>query len=39
MTSAVMLFSSKSAEGVREARALLEDWLRDGNKKPPEKGN
>ena len=30
MTSEVMLFSSKSAEGVEEARALLEGWLRDG---------
>ena len=39
MTSAVMLFSSKSAEGVEEVRALLESWLRDENKKPPEKGN
>ena len=48
MTSEVMLFSSKSAEGVIEARALLEGWLRDRreetrgrsrNKKPPEKGN
>lgn len=29
MTSEVMLFSSKSAEGVEEARALLEGWLRD----------
>ena len=29
MTSEVMLFSSKSAEGVPEARALLEGWLRD----------
>ena len=28
MTSEVMLFSSKSAEGVEEARALLERWLR-----------
>ncbi len=28
MTSEVMLFSSKSAEGVEEARALLEGWLR-----------
>jgi GTP-binding protein len=29
ITSEVMLFSSKSAEGVEEARALLEGWLRD----------
>jgi GTP-binding protein len=28
MTSEVMLFSSKSAEGVEETRALLESWLR-----------
>jgi GTP-binding protein len=28
MSSEVMLFSSKSAEGVEEARALLERWLR-----------
>ncbi len=28
MSSEVMLFSSKSAEGVAEARALLEEWLR-----------
>lgn len=28
MTSEVMLFSSKSAEGVEEARELLERWLR-----------
>ncbi len=28
MTSEVMLFSSKSAEGVEEARRLLEGWLR-----------
>jgi GTP-binding protein len=28
MTSEVMLFSSKNAEGVEEARALLEGWLR-----------
>lgn len=28
MTSEVMLFSSKSAEGVEETRALLERWLR-----------
>lgn len=37
MASHVILFSSKSGEGVAEARALLEDWLL--NKKPPEKGN
>ena len=37
MTSEILLFSSKSGEGVEEARALLEGWLR--NKKPPEKGN
>ena len=29
MPSEVMLFSSKTAEGVEEARALLEGWLRD----------
>jgi GTP-binding protein len=29
MTSEVLLFSSKSAEGVEEARTLLERWLRD----------
>jgi GTP-binding protein len=29
MTADVMLFSSKSAEGVEETRALLEGWLRD----------
>lgn len=28
MTSEVMLFSSKSGEGVEEARTLLEQWLR-----------
>ena len=48
MSSEVLLFSSKSAEGVEETRALLEGWLqnwrqepaaRSGNKKPPEKGN
>ena len=48
MASEVMLFSSKSAEGVEATRALLEGWLRgrrenpavgSGNKKPPEKGN
>ncbi len=33
MTSVVMLFSSKSAEGVEEARALLEGWLRDRREK------
>jgi len=37
LTSQVMLFSSKSGEGVEETRALLDSWLR--NKKPPEKGN
>ena len=37
LTSRVILFSSKSGEGVAETRALLEAWLRD--KKPPEKGN
>lgn len=49
MTADVMLFSSKSAESIEQARALLEEWLRDpaivgpdpaaANKKPPEKGN
>ncbi len=34
MTSVVMLFSSKSAEGVEEARALLEGWLRDRREAP-----
>lgn len=29
MSSEVMLFSSKSAEGVEEARAQLEQWLRE----------
>jgi GTP-binding protein len=29
MTSEIMLFSSKSAEGVEEARALLEGWLQE----------
>lgn len=29
MTSEVLLFSSKSAEGVDEARGLLERWLRE----------
>ena len=38
MTSQVMLFSSKSGEGVEETRALLETLAAD-NKKPPEKGN
>lgn len=37
MTSDVMLFSSKSGQGVEEARDLLEKWLH--HKKPPEKGN
>ncbi|HLX79380.1 MAG TPA: ribosome biogenesis GTP-binding protein YihA/YsxC [Burkholderiales bacterium] len=37
MSADVMLFSSKTAEGVEEARSLLEAWLQ--NKKPPEKGN
>ena len=37
LSSQVMLFSSKSGEGVEEARTLLEGWLQ--NKKPPEKGN
>jgi GTP-binding protein len=37
MTSDVMLFSSKSGQGVEETRDLLERWLH--NKKPPEKGN
>jgi GTP-binding protein len=37
LTSLVALFSSKSGEGVEEARAQLDDWLR--HKKPPEKGN
>jgi GTP-binding protein len=37
MTADVMLFSSKTAQGVADARALLEGWLQ--NKKPPEKGN
>lgn len=37
MPAQVILFSSKSGEGVAEARALLEGWLK--NKKPPEKGN
>ena len=37
----VLLFSSQSGEGVAEARALLEEWLRAArqNKKPPAKGN
>jgi GTP-binding protein len=29
MSAEVMLFSSKTAEGVEEARALLEGWLRE----------
>jgi hypothetical protein len=29
MSSEVMLFSSKSTEGVIEARTLLDGWLRD----------
>lgn len=29
MTSEVLLFSSKSAEGVEDTRALLEGWLRE----------
>jgi GTP-binding protein len=38
-----MLFSSSSRDGVEEARALLEGWLRDAgpgarNKRPPAKG-
>lgn len=36
-----LLFSSVSGEGVEQARALLDDWLRAadaGNKKPPVKG-
>jgi GTP-binding protein len=37
MNAEVMLFSSRTAEGVEDARELLEGWL--GNKKPPEKGN
>jgi len=37
MSADVLLFSSKTAEGVEEARSLLEAWLQ--NKKPPEKGN
>ncbi len=28
MTSNVMLFSSKNADGVEETRVLLEGWLR-----------
>ena len=35
MTSEVMLFSSKSAEGVEEARALLEGWLQDLSRQTP----
>ena len=37
MSAQVVLFSSKSGEGVEETRALLDGWLQ--NKKPPEKGN
>jgi GTP-binding protein len=37
LTSQVVLFSSKSGEGVEETRTLLDAWL--GHKKPPEKGN
>lgn len=39
--AAALLFSSQSGEGVEEARALLEGWLRAArqNKKPPAKGN
>ncbi len=37
LTSQVVLFSSKSGEGIEETRALLDGWLR--HKKPPEKGN
>lgn len=37
LSSEVVLFSSKSGEGVEETRALLDGWLQ--NKKPPEKGN
>ena len=37
LSSPVVLFSSKSGEGVEETRALLDRWLQ--NKKPPEKGN
>jgi GTP-binding protein len=33
MTSGVTLFSSKSAQGVEETRALLEGWLRDRQRK------
>ena len=35
MTSEVMLFSSKSAEGVEAARTLLEGWLRDWREETP----
>lgn len=34
MPSAVILFSSKNAEGVEDTRALLEGWLRDRRGKP-----
>jgi GTP-binding protein len=37
ISAQVVLFSSKSGEGVEETRALLDGWLQ--NKKPPEKGN
>jgi hypothetical protein len=37
MDAQVVLFSSKSGEGVEETRAVLDRWLQ--NKKPPEKGN
>jgi GTP-binding protein len=37
ISAQVVLFSSKSGEGVEETRALLVRWLQ--NKKPPEKGN
>lgn len=37
LSAQVLLFSSKSGEGVVETRALLDGWLH--NKKPPEKGN
>jgi GTP-binding protein len=36
MTSEVMLFSSKNAEGVEVARALLEGWLRPRRAESPE---
>jgi GTP-binding protein len=43
LAAGVMLFSSASRDGVEEARARLEGWLRDwgpgaGNKRPPAKG-